>query len=187
MNEPHYTGPPPTGIYRFPPQPPPGYVPAPYPPTHWTPQASDRIASAEVRPAGVMAAAVLGWIAAGLLLLAAGLLFFGAAFLHDVEAGTGLVGTGYVAEFTFDAIVNLVTVTLFIYGGVGLTSRRESGRLALAGGAGIVVVESAYWLVRWTSRTGGAVIGYAVMFLVLAIACVVCAWAPPVSRWLAPH
>jgi hypothetical protein len=72
-------------------------------------------------------------------------------------------------------------------GEVGLTRGRESGRLVLAGGAGIVVVESAYWLLRWTSRTGGAVIGYAVLFLALAVACVACGWAPPVTRWLARH
>lgn len=141
----------------------------------------------EPRPASVTAAATLGWITAGLLLLAAGLLFFGAAFLHGIEAGSPAATDGYIAEFTFDAIVDVVAAGLLIAGGVGLTSRNATGRLLLSGGAAIVVVEAVYWLARWTSRTDGGVVGYAVLFAALAAASAGCGWTRPVSRWLAQH
>lgn len=180
MSEPRYTGPPPTGVYRAPPQYPPQYPP-PYEPPYplYPPYAGP---PPDPRPSAVLAAAVLGWIAAGLLVLAAGLLFFGAAFLHGVEAGDG-----YVAEFSFDAIADVIAAGLLVAGGVALTGRSSGGRVMLSGGAAIVVLESVYWLARWTARTGGAVVGYALLFAALAVSCLIGTWSAPVSRWLAPH
>jgi hypothetical protein len=116
--------------------------------------------------------------------LAAGLLFFGAAFLHDIAAGTGAESDGYVAEFTFDGIVDVLAAALFVAGGVGLTNRSGTGRLLLSSAAAVVLVETLYWLVRWTSRTGTAVVGYALLFAALTVASIACAWSRPVSRWL---
>lgn len=183
MTEPPYSGPPPTGSYRAPPQLPPNYGPPGWVPG-WPTYPPYPAAQPDPRPSGVTAAAVLGWITAGLLLLAAGLLFFGAAFLHGIEAATGPASDYYVAEFTFDGIVNVVAAGLSIAGGVQLTSRSATGRLMLSGGAGIVLLEALYWLVRWTSRTGATVVGYALLFAALAVASMAYGWSRPVSRWL---
>ena len=183
MTEPPYTGPPPTGVYRAPPQYPPQYQPQ-YPPPGWS-SYPPYPAPPDLRPSGVTAAAVLGWITAGLLLLAAGLLFFGAAFLHGITADTGSASDGYVAEFTFDGIADVVAAGLLIAGGVGLTSRSATGRLLMSGGAALVLLETLYWLVRWTSRTGATVVGYALLFAALAVASIASGWSRPVSRWLA--
>ena len=135
------------------------------------------------RPAGVLAAAVLSWIAAGLLLLGAGLLFFGAAFLHEIDTATA-APDAYVVEFTVDAFLDLVAAGLLVAGGVGLMNGALYGRSLLSAGAAIVVVEAVYWLIRWTTRSGGTVVGYAVLFASLVMAAATFAWSRPVTNWL---
>jgi hypothetical protein len=150
---------------------------------HAGPRHPEYPATPEARPAGVLGAAVLGWIVAGLLLLAAGLLFFGAAFLRDVDTASA-VRDAYVAEFTVDAFLDLIAAGLLAAGGVALISRAARGRMLLSAGGAIVLVEAVYWLIRWTSRSGGTVVGYAVLFASLAVAAAAFAWSQPVTNWL---
>ena len=170
LGSPPYGTPP----YGGPPYAGPSYAGQPYP---------GYPAMPEARPTGALAAAVLGWIAAGLLLLAAALLFFGAAFLRDIDTATA-ARDAYVAEFTVDAFLDLIAAGLLAAGGVGLMSRAAHGRVLLTGGGAIVVVEAVYWLIRWTSRSGGTVVGYAVLFAGLAVAAAAFAWSPSVTKWL---
>jgi hypothetical protein len=119
-----------------------------------------------------------------MLVLAAGLLFFGAAFLHDIDTATAPTRDAYVAEFTFDGIVDLVAAGMLIAGAAVLTSRGAAGRTLLTGGATLVVVEALYWLIRWTSRSGGTVVGYALLFASLALISAAFAWSRAVTDWL---
>jgi hypothetical protein len=127
-------------------------------------------------------AAVVGWAGAALLVLAAVLLFFGAAFVRDFDAGGGPF---YATEFTVDGILNVLAAAVLVVGAAQLMSRSTAGRLLLSGGAAYVLTAAVYWLVRWAGRTGGAVIGYAVIFAAVAVVALALAWARDASRWLA--
>lgn len=176
--EPPYSGPPPTGAYRMPPQlpplPPPPYYP-PYPPPG---------AGTDERPATALAAAVLGWVLAALLFLSAGLLFFGATFLHDLQTTGDYTGDD-VAELLVDGLFDIVAAVLLIAGGVALTGRNRSGRTLLVGGAAIVLVLSLYWLIRWSGQLAGVTTGYAVIFGIGALLVAGFSVTPGVSSWLA--
>lgn len=183
---PGYSGPPPTGMYQYPPWPYPPYPPYP-PPLPYPPYPVPPVRAADARPGTVTAAAVVGWVLAGLLLVAAGLLFFGAAFLRDFDAVNGTNTGSYVAEFTIDALIDLVTAGLLIAGGLGLTNRNASGRTLFTVGASVVVVAAIYWLVRWGDRSGGAIVGYAVIFGAAAAVAVGLTWTGAAGEWLSRH
>lgn len=183
LPDPGYSGPPPTGMYQHPPWPYPPYPPYP-PPRNYPPYP---VPPADARPGTVTAAAVLGWVLAGLLLLAAGLLFFGAAFLHDFDAVNGTSTGSYVAEFTVDALIDVLTAGLLIAGGIGLTTRSGSARMLFTVGAGVVVVASMYWLARWGDRAGGAIVGYAVIFGGAAVVALGLTWTGAAGEWLSHH
>jgi hypothetical protein len=157
--------------------PPPGYGYPPYPAAPTGPR----------RPGLVMAASVLGYVNAGLLLLAGVLLFFGAAVVSDLEDVAGS-NTSYDTEFALDGIVNFVAAGLVIAGAVMLTGRKPVGRILLAVGNGIVVASCVYWLVRMNSdRFDGAGDGWAVwtaVFGALAILTLAFSFVSDVTRWL---
>jgi hypothetical protein len=181
---PGYSGPPPTGMYQYPPWPYPPYPPA-YPP--YAPYPAPAARAGDGRPGAVTAAAVVGWVLAGLLLLAAGLLFFGAAFLRDFDAVNGTSTGSYVAEFTIDALVDVVTAGLLIAGGIGLTNRSAPGRVLLTVGASVVVAVAVYWLARWGDRSGGTIVGYAVIFGSAAAVAGGLTWTGAAGEWLSRH
>jgi hypothetical protein len=135
----------------------------------------------EQRPSSVTTAAVLAFIVGGLLLLAGIVLFSGASLvssLDDVE-GTG----SFTAELALDGFLDLLAAGLLIGGGTLLMGRQAYGRALYGVGAAIVVVESVYWMVRWTGDTRPFVL-YALLFGALAVIGTWLAWTRTASTWL---
>lgn len=152
---------------QYPPYPPPGYGYPPYPPP-------------DLRPGAATAAAVLGYIGAGLLILAGILLFFGASIVSTIEDVSGQTYHILTTELVVDGLLNLIAAGLLIGGAVGLTGRSAPGRTVLTVGCGIVLVQSVYWLLR----SDAASASWAFVFGALAVVALVLAWLNPVSAWL---
>lgn len=183
-----YQGPPPTGMHRPPPQYPPpgwgeGYGPygqyPGYPPPYGAPYVPR-----STRPGNALAAAVLGYVAGGLLIIAGLLLFFGASFIANFDNYEGVSHGQYVGELAVNGVGNLVAAGLLIAGGVNLTARGTAGRMLYSCGAALVVIETIYWLARWGGRSGGAVVVYAVIFGGLVVVGGALAWSSAVTKWL---
>ena len=136
----------------------------------------------DARPGSVVGAAVLGYVLAGLLILAGALLLFGASTINSFgnafDSDTGSV----TAELTFDGFADLVAAGLLIAGGVSLSGRNKRGRTMLAIGAVITIAECVYWLAR-TSADGGVFV-FVLVFGALAVISLVLALTGPVSQWL---
>ncbi|HEU5267252.1 MAG TPA: proline-rich domain-containing protein [Jatrophihabitans sp.] len=185
-----YSGPPPTGPYE--PQQPipqaPGQQPYPYGYGYAYPPAGYPgygFAPGEQRPGTVIAAAVLGYIAAGLLIFAGILLFTGASTLNDLDDTYGISDT-YSGELTVAGIVNLIAAGLLIGGAVAMTGRSHTGRTVYVVGGAIVIVLAVYWLARWATKSGlEDVIFYALLFAALVIIGMSLAWAGGAGRWFA--
>lgn len=160
-----YTQVPPYG-YGYPPGYPPGY-----------PQGSGR-------PGTTIAAAVLGYVAGGLLIVAGIILFFGASFITNYDDLSGQTHSNYVAELSVNGVFNLIAAGLLIAGSVTMSGRNPNGRLMFSVGSGIVIIETIYWLARWASRTGGAVVVYGLLFAAIVIVGLALAWTTAVSAWL---
>ena len=136
--------------YGYPP--PPGYPPYGYPygysygyptgyPGYPAPSAG--------RPGTTTASAVLAYVTAGLLILAALILFVGASALDSMTSDHPFFATGDVSgELDLDAAVNLFAAGLLIVGGVQLAARKRAGLQLVCVGSGITVICSIYWLVR---------------------------------------
>ncbi|MBE7188997.1 hypothetical protein [Jatrophihabitans endophyticus] len=187
-----YTGPPATGW-----PPPhsaaaqPGYPPGGFPPGYpgagyaWgspAPFAGHAIDPADVRPGPATAAAVLGFVGSGLLILAGGLLLVGASLVADIESASGS-HTNYGIEIGLDGVADLIAAALLIAGGVLLTGRKPAGRVVLTVGNAIVAALTIYWLVRFGGLTSGLLF-YPLLFAALAVVSTVLAWLVPVSAWL---
>jgi hypothetical protein len=161
----------------------PGYPPAPYgyppPPYGYPPPGNGR-------PGVTIAAAVLGYVAAGLLILAGLLLFLGASVVHDFDSASGASHDSYVAEFVLLGFANLLAAGLLIAGSVSMTGRHPTGRTLFSVGAGIVLASAVYWLARWAPRTDsdGALIFYDLLFVALVIVGMSLAWTSAVTAWL---
>jgi uncharacterized membrane protein YphA (DoxX/SURF4 family) len=154
------------------------YQQAPYPYGYPTPAAGDS------RPGTLTAAAVLGYVAGGLLILAGFLLFFGASVVSDVENSVD-THTSYAAEFAIAGVANLLAAGLLIAGGVSMTGRGANGRSMYTFGAGIVLVAAVYWLARWAPRDDSKpVIIYALLFAALVIVGLVLSFTRDGSTWL---
>jgi hypothetical protein len=138
------------------------------------------------RPASLTAAAVLGYVNAGLLVIAGLLLFTGASLVNSVdESADGLDLESFSTELTFDGFVNLLAAGLLIAGGMIMTARRPNGRALYGAGAGIVGIETIYWLGRWGSRVDdvSGILVYALIFAALAIVGVGLAWSRDGTTW----
>jgi hypothetical protein len=190
-----YQGPPPTAPHD------PGSTAAPYPypyPSagpypHANPYAYPTgyptVQPGQRRPGTLTAAAVLGYVNAGLLVIAGLLLFTGASLINDVDESTDGVDLGnFTTELTFGGFLNLLAGGLLIAGGVIMSARRPNGRALYAAGAATVVIESGYWLVRWGSRVNDAsgVVTYALIFGALAVVGLTLACTRESSGWLNP-
>ncbi|MGI8678631.1 MAG: hypothetical protein ACR2LX_08100 [Jatrophihabitans sp.] len=151
-----------------------GY-PAPYgyPPAPTGPQ----------RPGLILAACVLGYINAGLLILAGALLLFGASIAHDIQdLANG--GRDYGTELGIDGFVNFVAAGLLIAGAVMFTASKSTGRILLAVGNAVVIAEAIYWLVRFDSIRSDGWIVYAVIFGALAVLPLAFSFTADVNRWM---
>lgn len=163
--------------------PPPEPMPYGYPPPYGYP-GYPAYPQPPRRPAVLTAAAVLGYITSGLLLLAGIMLFSGAsavASLDDVS-NTG----AFTAELALDGFLNLLAAGLLIAGATMLLSRVTTGRPLFTVGAALVVVESIYWMTRWGSEFQDTTpfVVYGLLFGALAVIGTVQAWSRAGSGWL---
>ena len=172
---PQYGGYPAQPGYGYPP--PPGYG---YPPPGYGYPA---VPPGERRPGTLLAAAVLGYVAAGLLILAGILLFDGASLVHDIDTQTGLNNDSVTTELVLDGFANLIAAALLIAGAVVMTGGRPPGRVMYSVGAGIVLVESIYWMARWADDLPYLVV-YALLFAALAVVGLALGWTAGGTAWL---
>lgn len=146
----------------------PGYPPMPYAgyPPPYRPS----------RPGVATAANVLCFVAAGLLIAAGLLLFFGASIVSSFD-DTSVV----TAELVLDGIINMVAAGLLIAGAVSFGGRRPGGRVMLSVGCGIVLGEAVYWIAR--GHQGGYVF-WALVFSALVIVSLSLAWSSSSNQWI---
>jgi hypothetical protein len=168
---------PPPGQYPapYPPQYPqqyPGYPPMPYPgyPPVFRP----------ARPGVATAAAVLAYVAAGLLILSGILLFFGASVVNGIDSLDDNSHTLVTAELVVDGLLNMVAGGLLIAGGVSFTGRNSGGRVMLSVGSGIVLGETVYWI----ARSSGDATVWALLYAALVIVALSLAWSSSSNRWI---
>jgi hypothetical protein len=183
--QPDYLGPPPTAAHDPATAPQPwqqyGYPP-PYPYAYGYPQPDP----AEIRPSAVTAAAVLGYISGGLLVLAAMIVFTGASLVAGIDNSTDAVNLStFTIELTFDGLLNLLCAGLLTAGGVLMTGRRVGGRTMYSVAAALVAIEAVYWLARWGTvvDAGQSVVAYALLFGALAVTGLVLAWRSSATQW----
>jgi hypothetical protein len=128
------------------------------------------------RPGNVVAASVLGFIAANLLLVATLVLILGTVLIVADAGSTG----GHGNEIALDGAVNVVIGVLLVTGAVLLTGRRRAGRVLLGVACVLSAAAGVYWAVRVPSM------GYVVIpFISLPLVAAALAWTPSSSRWLA--
>jgi hypothetical protein len=133
------------------------------------------------RPGGVLAASVLAYIDAGLLILAGLVLLVGASAINDWNDAFGGGEQGFTAELTADGVINLVSAGLQIAGAVMMAGRNVSGRVLFSLGAGMCVGAGCYWLLR----VGGAqAITWTGVFVALPIIGLVLCWTAQSTAWL---
>lgn len=167
---------------------PPGQYPQPYgyPQPYAYPMPYTGAPSGPQRPGLVVAAAVLGYVNAGLLILAGALLLFGASIANDIQRASG-TGTDYGTEFALDGFANLVAAGLLIGGAVMFVGRKSTGRILFTVGNAIVVAAAIYWVVRFhgdhVDRAGYII--YALLFGALAVLPLAFSFAGGVNGWLA--
>ncbi len=131
------------------------------------------------RPSNVVGANVLAYIAAGLLLLAALLLFLGASIVNSLHDATTFDGFG--TELAVDGALDVILAGLLIAGGVLLTNRQFTGRLLITISAVLCAGVGIYWAVRIPS---GGIGFYVVLFVSLPVIAAALAWTPSASQWL---
>lgn len=136
------------------------------------------------RPGSVIGAAVLAFVAGGLLLLAAVVLFSSARFVHDLGDAWSTDSRSVTNELSVDAIVNLCAAALFVPGGVLLLGGRVFGQTLLAIGSVVTVAATVYWVIRAQAEFSGTIV-FAVLFGGLAVVAVSLAYAPSSRAWLA--
>jgi hypothetical protein len=186
-----YEGPPPTAAHDPGTAPQPwlqyGYPP-PYPPPYEYAYGYPQPAPAGRRPAAVTAAAVLGYISGGLLVIAAMIVFTGASLLAGIDDSSDVVNLrAFTVELTFDGMLNLVCSGLLIGGGVLMSARRPGGRTMYSIAAAVVAADAVYWLARWGTSytTGQGIVGYALMFCAVSVSGLVLVWRSASSAWFA--
>jgi hypothetical protein len=133
------------------------------------------------RPGTVVAAAVLAYVVAGLLILAGLFLFYGATVISSLSDSVGSNGSGVAAEAVLDGIVNFVAAGLLIAGAVLTTIRRGNGRPLLTTGAVVCLAAGVYWVIR---AHDVAVLPWLVLFVAPTIIAVALLWQRRVSAWL---
>jgi hypothetical protein len=133
------------------------------------------------RPAGLMAATVLAYIDAGLLILAGLLLLVGASAIDEWNNAFGGSGQSITAELTVDGVVNLVSAGLQIAGAVIMAGRNVHGRVVFSAGAGVCVATGIYWVLR---RPDSDVLVWAIVLTAMPVIGLVMAWAPQSTAWL---
>jgi hypothetical protein len=156
--------------YGYPP-PPPGSYGYPYLPQN-------------PRPAGsVVAAAVLSFVAAGLLVLAGVILFSSASFADGLSDAFGTQHDSLTTEIRADGFVNLVAAALLVPGGLLLLKGRVLGPTLIAVGSLVVVAAAVYWVAR-ANQYGGTLF-FAVLYAATVVTATALAFANSARAWLA--
>ncbi|HEY2298132.1 MAG TPA: hypothetical protein VGH43_10425 [Jatrophihabitans sp.] len=135
------------------------------------------------RPGTATTAAVLAFVAGGLLIVASLFLFAGASLINDLGDELNQSTGPATSELAIDGVINLIASGLLIAGGVMVAGRKLRGRNLLTTGSGIVVACSIYWLVRFDHSFGGTVF-YAVLFSALVVISVSMAFTTTSRAWL---
>jgi hypothetical protein len=134
------------------------------------------------RPGSATTAAVLGYVAGGLLIFAAVLLFSGANIARDIGDALNQSTGSLTTELTLDGIINILAGGLLIAGSVMLSGGKLSGRQLYAVGAGIVIASSIYWIARF--QDWGGSIFFALVFGALAVVGLSMAYTSASRGWL---
>jgi hypothetical protein len=165
------------GGVRYPQQAgPAGAPPAPPNPYGYTPYDS--------RPAPVLAAGVLAYVLAGVLIAGGLLLVFGASSLYVLaSADASMDLPGATGELAVAGLVNLIVAAVLITGGVLFGDARRRQRTLLAVGAALTLAECVYWLARTDADTG--IFFLCLVYGTLAAGTLVMAYSIQSGRWLA--
>jgi hypothetical protein len=170
---PSYQGPPWSGQYLSQPaapMPPPYGYPGSYPPP-WD----------SGRPGGVVAASVLAYIDAGLLIFAGLLLLVGASALNGWNDAFGGTEQGYTAELTADGMINLISAGLQIAGAVMMAGRNVRGRALFSVGAGVCIGAGCYWVLRVHD---GTALVWTAIFVGMPVIALLMSWTAQSTEWL---
>jgi hypothetical protein len=117
------------------------------------------------RPGLVTAAAVLGFIAAGMCVIAAIFWFTTSEFAGDVN-DVGISTGSYATKAMFHGIGNLLFAVGMVLGGIGAVSRQGWSRIALITAAGC---EAAYSLYRIVDGTYGDLVNLFLDIIIIAL------------------
>jgi hypothetical protein len=140
-------------------------------------------ATSRGRPGQVMAAAVLSYIEAGLLILTGLILFSGSTAVSDWSSGNDGNDYGWAAQFALAGLGDIVAAGLLIAGGAVFTGGKRVGRTLLAAGLAVCVVEAILWI-SWLDDSSGAIFLWAAFYLVMPIIATSMSYAGSTSRWL---
>lgn len=138
--------------------------------------------SGQRRPGSATASAVLAFVAAGLLIVAAIILFSGASATSDFGDSFNTSTGSATAELSFDGLVNLVAAALLIVGGVMLSGRKSKGRTLVAVSTAIVIASGIYWMARANSY--GGTVFFALAFAALVVIAASLAFTSTTRDWL---
>jgi hypothetical protein len=175
--------------YGYPPQPgyqpgnQPGYPP-PYPygyPYGYPYPPSPPPIIGRRRPGTTIAAAVIGWVTAGLLVIGATVLLAGSSATNDIGNTFG-ADTSWTSEFVVDGVIDLTCAGLLVAGGIWLADRKPAGQMMLTVANLVVAADAVYWVVRFDSYA--ALIPSAVIFGALAVVGAALAWTSDTRTWL---
>jgi hypothetical protein len=165
---------PPQPAYGMPGYPGPGYPPG-YP--GYGPYAPAQAA----RPGVVVAASVLSFVVAGLLFIAALLLFLGASVVSGLSESLDRNSTTTITEILLDGLIDMISGGLLLAGGIVVLGRRANGRTLYSIGAGACIAAGIYWLVR---AHDSGVVPFFVLFVAPTVTGLVLLWLSSVTRWL---
>jgi len=166
-----------------------GYSPAPGYPSYPRPPLNPalwayrpfRFDEVERRPSTATAAAVLGYVTAGFLIIAAIGLFAYAGDINDFNDTFETYAVDIGGELAALGALNLVLAVMILVGGIMLTRGRQVGRHLLETGMSACLLTSLYWVVRWHL---GILVVYAVLFAALAGTALGLALARGITEWL---
>jgi hypothetical protein len=136
----------PPAPYPLPVYPQTGYQPYPQPGPYGYPPAVPAYypQPGNGRPGVVVAAAVLGYVVAGFLILSGFLLLIGASAVDGIDDTYG--NNSGTTKFLLSGVANLVSSGFLIAGGVMLTSRQPRGRAMYAIGSAVCIGAGVFWL-----------------------------------------
>ncbi len=132
------------------------------------------------RPSSVLWAGVLCYVMAGMLTVAAFVLFLGASIVRSIDNLTGSDNVGTTVVLVIDALVNFGAAGLLIAGAFMFAGGRTRGRRLLTIGAALCLVECIYWIFLARANT----IIWTVLFVILSIVALALAWTKPTTEWL---